>query len=325
MLSFKIDDSSIDINKYVSHQNSSYILQYPCDDLHQCSPYITTFRPVTYLLEVWGAQGGLNGGKGGYSKGIISFKKPTLSYIYIGAKGPEIEGAGITPESYNGGGSGSSGLSPDKRATGSGGGATDIRIIDKTENHRIIVAGGGGGCALTVHASCKAGSGGGINGGDGDGSPNAKGGTQYNAQEVPNDYFKGTFGKGGSADESQTLTFAGGGGGWYGGSSSQISSGRGGAGGSGYALHKDSYKPQGYQIQDEKYFFKYWELYSGDMTFMQCSGSYPNTELFETGHEGSGCARITILNFERCTGIYKSSKFLFYLKFTSIFILDFHS
>ena len=327
MLSFSLEDSSLDLESHISHQNSSYILQYPCDNvLDQCSPFITTFRPFTYFIEVWGAQGGYNGGKGGYSKGIISFKKNTKAYIYIGAKGPEISnGFGITPESYNGGGSGSAGKSTDKRATGSGGGGTDIRIIGKTEYYRIIVAGGGGGSAYTnIATSSVAGFGGGINGGDGDGSPAAKGGTQFNASEVESNIYRGSFGKGGGADPSSTLTFAGGGGGWYGGSSSKISSGRGAAGGSGYVLHSSSYKPPGYKITNKDYFFTYWELYSGDMTFPQCSGPFQNTELYETGHAGSGCVRITILDTERCTIIYKANKCISTISYISVFIIQFN-
>lgn len=89
----------------------------------------------TYQLETWGAQGGhsqydarVQGGKGGYSAGVISLTAGEVLNIYVGGHG-----------GYNGGGAGNS--------TGSnGGGATDVRKGGASLSNRIIVAGGGGGC-----------------------------------------------------------------------------------------------------------------------------------------------------------------------------------
>ncbi len=61
----------------------------------------------TYLLEVWGAQGGGNGGKGGYSKGNITLSQGDLLYIYVGGQG-EAGASGNTGRygGFNGGGRG---------------------------------------------------------------------------------------------------------------------------------------------------------------------------------------------------------------------------
>lgn len=84
--------------------------------------------PGKYLLETWGANGGLNrnggiipsAGVGGYSKGIITLTTTTDITVYVGGKG--------------GNGSGSYGA-------GGGGGSSDIRINTDSPNNRVIVAG----------------------------------------------------------------------------------------------------------------------------------------------------------------------------------------
>ena len=75
-----------------------------------------------YLFECWGASGGddgsIKGGSGAYVSGRITINKATDFYVYVGKKG--VHG---TTASFNGGGRGSSNGA-------SGGGATDIRLID---------------------------------------------------------------------------------------------------------------------------------------------------------------------------------------------------
>lgn len=102
----------------------------------------------TYILEIWGAQGGDDhlalGGRGGYSKGEKNLKVGDFLYVYVGGKGPDRVNGYSIPGGWNGGGWGRNGKSPNYNGA-SGGGATDIRLINKDINNRIIVAGGGGG------------------------------------------------------------------------------------------------------------------------------------------------------------------------------------
>ena len=88
-----------------------------------------------YKLQVWGAQGGSNGGKGGYAEGVIQLFSNETVFICVGSQ-PSSRSGG-----YNGGGSGGSGNSSGY----GGGGATDIRLSGNSISNRILVAGGGGG------------------------------------------------------------------------------------------------------------------------------------------------------------------------------------
>ena len=179
----------------------------------------------TYKLEAWGAQGGGNGGKGGYSYGNIKMNKGSIIYVCVGGIGLAESVSG----GYNGGGgSGATGVS--------GGGATHISTTNKGvlanyanyQSEVLIVAGGGGG-----NDAGSGGYGGGEVGGTGttyDGANGSigTGGTQ-SAGGGPS---QGEFGIGGSANSSPDHG-AGGGGGWYGGGGTTYASG-GGGGGSGH-------------------------------------------------------------------------------------------
>lgn len=139
-----------------------------------------TLSAGTYKLQCWGAQGGQNpaystygivsvdGGKGGYSEGILTLTSPTTLYIFVGGK----PSTSSTNGGWNGGGGGS-GTSQNGSATGTyglgytkvgrGGGATDIALTTSTMSYssyrtnrssasllsRFIVAGGGSGGAMT--------------------------------------------------------------------------------------------------------------------------------------------------------------------------------
>ena len=179
----------------------------------------------TYKLEVWGAQGGCNGGKGGYSYGNIKMNKGSIIYVCVGGIGLAESVSG----GYNGGGgSGATGVS--------GGGATHISATNKGvltnysnyQSEVLIVAGGGGG-----NDAADGGYGGGEVGGAGstyggaDGSIGT-GGTQSSGGGPS----QGEFGIGGSANSSPDHG-AGGGGGWYGGGGTTYAAG-GGGGGSGH-------------------------------------------------------------------------------------------
>lgn len=204
----------------------------------------TFTAPVTgnYKLEVWGASGGncynggntTYGGKGGYCSGAIVFPSNFSVYVYVGQSGEDINHA----YTFNGGGMGGS-----RYNEKSGGGATDIRLLNGTWSDfnslksRIIVAAGGGG-AQHYNFGCNGGNSGGLSGQDGfySVSPNfqndpyvvAKGATQTSGGkggEGDKCGYDGILGVGGNYS-SEINEGGGGGGGYYG----------GGGGGSSYAI-----------------------------------------------------------------------------------------
>ena len=114
-----------------------------------------------YKIELWGAQGGqaradnkaeLAGGYGAYTAGMIDLKKGQKFYIYVGQQGNIGVKSGYAAATWNGGGRGDYDHADDDSA-GSGGGATDVRLVAGSWNDfaslksRIMVAGGGGGTA----------------------------------------------------------------------------------------------------------------------------------------------------------------------------------
>ncbi|HBH3728263.1 TPA: hypothetical protein LR340_003762, partial [Clostridioides difficile] len=215
--------------------------------------------PGRYKLECWGACGGTLGvsnwtecAKGGYSKGEVILKKRTNLCICVGQSGYEKldTGSTLTRTGFNGGGRTNAHSINGNFYSKYGGGATDIRTYypratwDSAEGllSRILVAGGGGGMKSNYAAARSIGHGGGYVGTNGigrdrdfcGGGSQYQGGTSYDTEE-----YHGSLGKGGYGGIG-----VGGGGGWYGGAGSY--SNECGGGGSGYALTKDSYKPQGY-------------------------------------------------------------------------------
>ncbi|PBG22527.1 hypothetical protein BGU81_21775 [Clostridioides difficile] len=234
-------------------------------------------KPGKYKLECWGARGGATGapheegfyyGKGGYCSGELTLRKKTALYVYVGfdgKKGSQFNGAGYC-------------------GSATGGGATDIRLVDGNWDNpqgllsRIIVAGGGGG----TRDRYTAGSGGGLKGGIGrdfNGSP-SHGGTQFEGGKGKYDdgSLDGSFGKG--CAYPNPSAGSGSGGGWFGGAGGNGSS-FGSGGGSGYVLTKDSYKPPGYTPTSEYYF---------DNVVMTTGG---NTTV--VGNYSDGRAKITLL------------------------------
>ena len=169
--------------------------------------------PGRYKMECYGARGGGgNGGDniayaglGGYTKGVLEIYTQTTFYIYVGGIGSWIGRTGSG--GWNGGGTANN----QNSAAGSGGGATDIRLVSGTWDNlaslrsRIMVAGGGGGGG---RYDVKGGNGGGLTGGDGVGATGASqtaGGTS-----------NGSFGKGGDGPNTNYGKGCGGGG-YYGG------------------------------------------------------------------------------------------------------------
>ena len=203
----------------------------------------------TYKLEVWGAQGGYNGGYGGYSSGTKSLSKTNIVYIVVGGQGNTISYSS-TPSygGYNGGGNG--GDQQGTRHNGGGGGATHMSTTNRgtLSNYNsyrgeiLLVAGGGGGSGgwePSKYVVRKGGTGGGLSGGNGEthlsaNSVYGRGGSQTSSG------VGGTFGTGGSYPNYSAKSalgvvliygIGGGGGGWYGGG---IDDSSGGGGGSGY-------------------------------------------------------------------------------------------
>ena len=296
----------------VTSYENSVILDYPCGSTDSCTNYFTFLDPGTYVFETWGAQGGYNGGKGGYSFGIIGFSRKTLIKIFVGQKGQEHGNkVGRIPSSFNGGGSAYTAGS--YRYAGAGGGGTDIRISSNSLFNRIIVSGGGGGSTadgtqseLDYHQGSYAG---GISGGNTEEyialganqtSPGI-GSYEYGTCSGSDDTYSGAFGYGGETSSDCTgSTYGGGGGGWYGGASGKLGSSGPGAGGSGFVLTHDSTLPSGYFKEHWRYYMSNPVLISGNSVMPKCEGELNLKTLFhnnnETGHSGNGCVRISMLS-----------------------------
>ncbi len=217
--------------------NESTDFMYTGDYQEWIAPYTGT-----YLLEAWGAEGGKAsdsslGGKGGYSSGYYYFEGGDKVYIYVGGIG-KTGSSGTISGGYNGGGIGKVGSGG--RAIGSGGGATDIRLIKGIWNNldslksRIIVAGGGGGAGMYFNGgNSYGGYGGGLSGGNGSAGPLSSGyvgtsGTQTAAGIGPQKLNYGGLGYGGQAT-NDVSSGGGGGGGYYGGGGGYCAGGGGGS------------------------------------------------------------------------------------------------
>ena len=252
-------------------------LFYPCPTHSVCFPYNVTISPGRYLLELYGAGGGIHttqktsttrrlpevdegcidqslvekyhgntlcsprnsAGSGGYIAGILTIHRRTKLFAHIGGQGAAASNGG-----YNGGGRSNSGGT-------SGGGATDIRVLEDDINHRIIVAGGGGGADDSTY-----------NGNQNDGSGGAGGYPEgqgfwtqgiYNGNKTATQSSGFSFGTGESA--SQINDIAGAGGGWYGGyASNNQDSGAGG--GSSFILTRSTH------VQEASYKFNSESIYA---------------------------------------------------------------
>ena len=159
-LEFTFKGNPLNIKK----RRTTYFLEYPCETYYECYPIVSRLPRGSYLLEVWGAQGGnsyeYEGGKGGYSSGVLTIQESTNAFFYIGAQGGIANTNESTQFAFNGGGIGKSSINNNATA---GGGGTDIRINHDTVYHRVIVAGGGGGSSKFFD-TCLGGNGGGVEG-----------------------------------------------------------------------------------------------------------------------------------------------------------------
>ena len=210
-----------------------------------CQTYTPTTLNVKYQIECWGAEGGQANdsyptqGSGAYVSGYITMDNNQF-YIYVGQKGVSTNNTG----SWNGGGPKGA-----ESNDGSGGGATDIRIIGTNGSttwndaaglkSRIIVAAGGGGAddsnsshiggALDPKSCSK---GGGVSAVSCSGSGSNAGATQTSGGR----FISGTYSSDnntasfGAGNSTAIIRCAGGGGGYWGGAASDLV----GQGGSSY-------------------------------------------------------------------------------------------
>lgn len=276
-----------------------------------------TLTPGAYKLECWGAQGGNsnqsngtygNGGKGGYSTGILNVSTNTTIYITVGGQGQNGILNTRTAGGFNGGGDGYG--TNNSGVGGGGGGASDISLMSPVFSHssyfinnirdtnsllsRIIVAGGGGSAGYDVrNNAANGGAGGGTKGQDGLSNRvyHGTGGKQTTfgtggSSEEPNRYsVQAKFGCGASASNSTDVA-PGGGGGWYGGGLHCDSAG----GGSGYVYTPTtaSNYPSGCLL-NSAYYLSNAQTIAGNQSFPSPTGGT------ETGHSGNGYVRITKL------------------------------
>lgn len=275
-------------------------------DILNC-PYSGSAKSITlpkgqYQLECWGAQGGngtnntsQSGGKGGYSKGIITLNKKTNLYLYTGGQGlngtTHNSNGATTTGGFNGGGSTTS-----INNRGSGGGGTDIRIAVDSLYARVLVAGGGSGSS--GYTSLAGFAGGGISGKTYNNQDSSYGGDWYGgggsqtqggaaSTSYSNYTTAGSFGQGGNYNSgSNTYYGSGGGGGWYGGGGA-IGVGGGGSGYM-YISSSASYYPSGCLLDSSHYLTKATTL-AGNAAFISPTGTS------ETGHAGNGYIRITVI------------------------------
>ena len=256
----------------IIEKDNKFTFLYPCNDSNDCTPYYIRLPAGSYIFEVWGAQGGKggfvnnsDGGLGGYAKGAIRLRQDTDAYLQVGNKGGPGASGG-----YNGGGDAKEG----RYTGGSGGGASDIRLLQDTFGNRVIVAGGGGG---TDHNSIRTvySWGGGLEGGlsfknkllDNQGKQTAGG------------INGGEFGIGGSAPNHDS---GGGGGGWYGGGYGFNESD--GGGGSGFVFTEFPKITDPFNL-DLKYTLSNTVLLPGNESFYR-----PNSD-------GKGAIAITFISF----------------------------
>ena len=297
---------------------------YQCESHSFCYSQKVILSPGKYLIECYGASGGITtnaiGGSGAIVSGIISLNRNLALYLFIGAEGVNKTNS----IAYNGGGR--SCLVDSVYYCTSGGGSTDIRLQNTTTTEgllsRIMVASGGGG-SISWSGGAKGGYGGFLEGQSGLMTSSSdsysisvpSGGTQTSfgiagkcktnptSCEQYNGY-DGSFGIGGNT--SRADHGGGGGGGYFGGGGGSLTNGKvsSGAGGSSYV--------SGYS---ECHSF---ELSNGDIidrgTPYHYSGYYFTNVQYhedESGNYGNGKIVITkIQNNVFCTRIQRFSSSL---------------
>ena len=247
-------------------------------------PYQIICNPGIHFFELYGSSGGgYMPGFGAYVSGTIRFDIKTKLYAFVGQKG--VNGKNTA---YNGGGRGS-------QLGSSGGGATDIRLIngnwDNLESlkSRIIVAGAGGGSQQADFLSKGADAGIFVGNTGNYGSQYGRkvavstGGTQTSGGLPGNGQWKGEpgeFGKGGKSGVNERGN--GGGGGYFGGGGTTADCAVGsGAGGSSYVSGLEGCKA----YQKSSSYHSSWYYFTNITTK---NGT-------ETKHDGDGKIIITLI------------------------------
>ena len=219
-----------------------------------------------YTFKCTGGDGGTrytisNVARGGYSEGSLILEGGTPIFVRVGGSGLRYsydydQALLINPAlAFNGGGA--AGDPNDYRST-FGGGATDIRIVQDTLNHRLIVAGGAGGHGSAENSGNRfGGAGGGTAGLWSNSITGTVPGPGTQTESPDNTRVGGGFGYGGSGVAENNGFGGAGGSGWFGGSGcipdSSSDDDAGGCGGSGYVLTAESFKPTGYALGSEYY------------------------------------------------------------------------
>ncbi len=201
----------------------------------ECEEYTVPYNGY-YKVEAWGAQGGngykddttkYTGGKGAYTSGIIKLLKGETLYVCVGGAGSYGYGTNVKADGgFNGGGAS---YTASSAYGGTGGGATDIRLVNGTSwddeeglNSRIMVAaGGGGGYNYSSSYYGIGGDGGGLIGGSGYGYYNGTTYTSYGGTQIATN-----FGYGASYSQAG---IPGAGSGYYGGNTTKYYSASGGS------------------------------------------------------------------------------------------------
>ena len=318
------------INEIIQTRKS-IVLNYPCSDQNDCTPYVIEVSKGAYKFESWGSKGGQwfnsKPGLGGYTSGTLFIPKPTTFYVYIG--NPGFFNAVKDAKSHN------NGVFP--------GGATDVRLTysqnwwdNYTLISRIMVSAGGGGAEWSASIG---GNGGGLTGGESI-SATSPSGTEVHDDHCPGatqtsgsecvlfGSYSSVKGEYGSAGKTEPYTGNGhedygafGGGGYYGGTSYQFA--YAGSGGSSFISgHEgcDAVKEQTASIEHtgqpnhySGFIFTNTEMISGNKTM-----PLPRL-LYENGtHSEIGAFRITLLLYHcKCT----NKRSLFFSLIPNLFIL----
>ena len=315
--------------KYAQWYNKNYLNDTTELITYSCEEEVKTFTASitgNYVLEAWGAQGGnissasddsghtieaIDGGKGGYSYGVVHLNAGDEIYVAVGCEGKELKNAAkgtLIDGGYNGGGRASS--ENTKNIQSSGGGATHFAINNNlgvlenyvnNQNDVLVVAGGGGGSysGIAICYYSYGGYGGGLIAGFAQSfyKTNCRSSAlvlgediYYQGMIIPgadqtshtNDmYYYGSFGQGANAKYSETGDDAGAGGGWSGGNKlgnneNGYNGAMAGSGGSGHVNLTTLI--EGNSI-------------AGNMNIPTHNGSS-----YMTGNTGDGYARISLVN-----------------------------
>jgi gliding motility-associated-like protein len=206
-----------------------------------------------------GSNNGSTGGGGGFISGKVAVTPGTTLQVIVGQAGlyrsfpvPSESNPNSRFPTYGGGGGG--GTAPDGIFGASGGGRSEIRVVNGASFTSLFIAGGGGGATSSTLATAGysfGGGGGGLVGMNAIGHPvtpngGGKGGTQSAGGAGGGNGAAGTQyqgGNGGSTGATNSGGGGGGGGGWYGGGGGNgqpcevnCGSDNAGGGGSSYAI-----------------------------------------------------------------------------------------